>query len=87
LKDDRYFLENLRLAAPKVLESCNETNNFEQVAARVDSVDKLLVAHDFNHRDKTLKDVAAAAQARVRVARGKLVTANIVRVCQLHTPR
>ncbi len=58
-----------------------------QVAARIDRVDKNLVAHDLNLRDNTLREVTAAAQARVRVARGKVVAANIMRVCQLQTPR
>lgn len=62
-------------------------NIWEQVAARIDSVDKLLVADDTDCRSKTLRDVAAAAAARVRIARGKVVTANIARVCQLQTPR
>ena len=62
-------------------------NTWEQVAARIDSVDKLLVADDTDCRSKTLRDVAAAAAARVRIARGKVVTANIARVCQLQTPR
>jgi hypothetical protein len=59
----------------------------DQVAARIDSVDKLLVARDIDQRDKTLKDITAAAEARVRVARGRVVAANVARVCQLQLPR
>ncbi len=59
----------------------------EQIAARIDSVDKLLVARDIDQRDKTLKDITAAAEARVRVARGRVVAANVARVCQLQLPR
>jgi len=60
---------------------------WEQVVARINSVDKLLVADDTDHRSKTLKDVAAAAAARVRIARGKVVTASVARICQLQAPR
>lgn len=69
------------------MELRDSINCLEQVAARIDSVDKLLVAQDQNQRDKTLIDITAAAQARVRVARGKIVAANILRVCQIQTPR
>ena len=58
-----------------------------QVAARLDSVDKLLIAHDADHRDKALMDVTAAADARIRVARGKVVAANMARLCQMQAPR
>jgi len=58
-----------------------------QVVARINSVDKLLVADDTDHRSKTLKDVAAAAATRVRIARGKVVTASVARICQLQAPR
>jgi hypothetical protein len=58
-----------------------------QVAARLDSVDKLLVAHDTDHRDKALMDITAAADARIRVARGKVVVANMARLCQMQAPR
>ncbi len=63
------------------------SNISEQVAARIDSVDKLLVAHDVDQRDKTLKDITAAAEARVRIARGKVVAANVARVCQIQPSR
>ena len=66
---------------------CGEFNFPDQVAARIDSVDKLLVARDIDQRDKTLKDITAAAEARVRVARGRVVAANVARVCQLQLPR
>jgi hypothetical protein len=65
----------------------HRVDSLAQVAARIDSVDKLLIAHDLNHRDKTLREITAAAQARIRIARGKVVAANIARVCQLQTPR
>jgi hypothetical protein len=58
-----------------------------QVAARLDSVDKLLIAHNTDHRDKALMDITAAADARIRVARGKVVAANMARLCQMQAPR
>jgi len=51
----------------------------------MDSFDKLLLADEKNLRQKTLKDIAAAAQARIRVARGKAVAAQLARLCQSHS--
>ena len=74
-------------AAAQTAEISHEINVLEQVAARIDSVDKLLVVQDVDQRDKALKDITVAAEARVRVARGKVVAANVARVCQLQPPR
>jgi hypothetical protein len=90
LKGTRYYSssELLFLAATSRYGMLRRSFNFpEQIAARIDSVDKLLVARDIDQRDKTLKDITAAAEARVRVARGRVVAANVARVCQLQLPR